>query len=64
MITLAIIWLVSALILAIYVYIYEEEVILKEAIVCFGLAPLALCLITIDSFKSLDRVINTNKKEK
>lgn len=57
MITLAIIWLVSALILAIYVYLYEEEVILKEAIACFGLAPLTVCLIAIDSFKSWDRVI-------
>lgn len=57
MTTLAIIWGVSALIVAIYIYIYEDEVILKEAIVCFGLAPLTLCLIIIDSFKSWDTVI-------
>ena len=55
MTTLAIIWGVSALILAIYVYIYEEEVILREAIVCFGLAPLSVCFIAIDSFRSWDK---------
>lgn len=56
------IWGVSALILAIYVYIYEEEVILKEAIACFALAPLTLCLLLIDSFKSWDMVIWRKKK--
>lgn len=62
MTTLAIIWGVSALILAIYIYIYEEEVILKEAVICFSLAPLTLCAITIEGFKSWDRVIWRKKK--
>lgn len=62
MTTLAIIWGVSALILAIYIYLYEEEVILKEAVVCFSLAPLTLLLLIVDSFKGWNKVVWRKKK--